>query len=182
MPDRIHTEERGATLVELLVVIAGGLIVLGAAVMIFSAGVQNQMRASSKSAAVQEARTTMERLVRELRQGSGVAPGTTASASQLSLLTYVPTTCSGATATAATQCRVSYSCSGGTCTRQLAMPDGSSPGAAVQVVSGLTSNDVFGYLPNATAPSMITVTLSFAAQDGNAAITLGDAAALRNKT
>ena len=177
---RAATEQRGMTLVELLVVVASGLIVLGAAVVVFTSGLQNQMRADSKSAAVQQARVTMERMIRELRQGSGVAAGTTASASQLSLVTYVPTTCAGAATSASTLCRVTYSCSGGTCTRSLAMPDGSAPRPAERVVSGLSANDVFAYLPNATTPSLITVTLSFPAYGGGDAITLTDAAALRN--
>jgi hypothetical protein len=51
----------------------------------------------------------------------------------------------------------------------------------VQVVSGLSSDNVFSYTPpTSTAPASVGVTLSFAAQGPNQGITLSDAAALRN--
>lgn len=174
--------EAGYTLVELLMAITIATIVLGAAVMVFTAGVRSQLRTTSQSAAVQQARTTMERMIRELRQSSGLASGTTATASQLSFLTYVHTTCSGAAATTATQCRVTYTCSAGTCTRRLANPDGTAPAAAVQVVTGLSSSSIFSYTPSAAAPTLVTVTLPFPTQSGSNAITLSDGAALRNRT
>jgi Tfp pilus assembly protein PilW len=177
----IGRDERGVTLVELLVGMSMGLVVLGAAALVFTAGVKNQVRADSEAAAVAQARTTMERLIRELRQGSGVAAGTTPSSSQLSFITYVPSACNGDPSTASTQCRVTYSCAGGICTRRLAMPDGSSPGATVEVASGLSSNSVFSYSPSATSPSLVTVTLTYPAQGGGNAITLSDGAAFRNK-
>ena len=51
----------------------------------------------------------------------------------------------------------------------------------MQVVSGLSSANVFSYTPpTSTAPASVGVTLSFAAQGPNQGITLSDAAALRN--
>jgi type IV pilus assembly protein PilW len=176
----VRRDEDGFTLVELLVAISIGLIVLGAAVMVFTAGVRSQLRADSQSAAVQQARTTMERLVRELRQGSGLVPGTTPTSTQLSFITYVHSTCTGVPSSTATLCGVTYACSASTCTRRVSRPDGSSPGAAVKVVTGLSSANVFAYSPSAAAPTYVTATVRLPSFGGGNAITLSDGAALRN--
>jgi prepilin-type N-terminal cleavage/methylation domain-containing protein len=173
--------EAGFTLVELLVAVTIGLIVICAAVAVFTAAVQSQSRTTSESAAVQQARTTMERMVRELRQGSGVASGTTPSAAALAFVTYVHGTCAGALSATTSQCRVTYSCASGACTRRVSNPDGSGGGAAVQVVSGLSDMNVFSFSPSATAPSYVQVTLTFPDSGGGNAITLTDGAGFRNK-
>jgi len=76
--------EAGFTLVELLIAGISGLVVVGAAVTVFVASIRSEPDISSRAAQIQQARTTMERLTRELRQGSGIA---VASPSQLSLNT-----------------------------------------------------------------------------------------------
>ena len=172
-------ETDGFTLVELLVATILSLIVVGGAVMAFTSAIHSQPRIDSQATAIQQARTTVERIVRELRQGSSVP---SAASSQLSIVTYVHTTCGGASATRAMQCRVTYACSSGICTRGLANPNGTSPTAPVRLVSGLSSDNVFSYSPSATTPTWVGVTLSFPAQTGHNAITLTDGAALRNRS
>jgi len=175
----ITAEERGFTLPELLLATVLGLLVIGAAVTAFTSAIQSQPRINSQAAAIQQARTMMERVTRELRQGSSVP---SASASQLSIVTYVHSaTCGGAASSSSISCKVTYSCSAGACSRTEARPDGTSPGAAVQVVSGLSSTNVFSYTaPTATAPAYVGVTLAFPAKGGTDAINLTDGAALRN--
>lgn len=175
-------EADGYTLVEMLVAITMSMVVIGAGVMVFTSGIENQPRITTKADAIQQGRVTMERIVRELRQGSGIVPGTTPSASRLSIVTYVDSTCAGAPTTTANQCGVTYSCGSpvGTCTRQVAQPDGSLPGPAVPVVSGLSGSSVFSYSPSATAPTYVGVSLAFPSSVGGTAITLSDGAAFRN--
>ena len=175
----IATETGGFTLPELLIATMIGLIVIGAAVTAMTVGVNSQPRLNSQAASVQQARTTMERITRELRQGSSVP---TATASQLSIVTYVNSaTCGGTPANSSIPCRATYTCAAGACSRTEAKPDGTAPGPAVQVVSELSSTNVFSYTPpTSTAPASVGVTLSFAAQGANQGITLSDAAALRN--
>jgi prepilin-type N-terminal cleavage/methylation domain-containing protein len=175
----IATETGGFTLPELLIATMIGLIVIGAAVTAMTVGVNSQPRLNSQAASVQQARTTMERITRELRQGSSVP---TATASQLSIVTYVNSaTCGGTPANSSIACRATYTCAAGACSRTEAKPDGTAPGPAVQVLSGLSSTNVFSYTPpTSTAPASVGVTLSFAAQGANQGITLSDAAALRN--
>jgi type II secretory pathway pseudopilin PulG len=175
----ILMEPGGFTLVEMLVATVLSMIVIGGAVMAFTTSIRSQPRIDAQAHAIAQARTTMERIVRELRQGSTVS---NASTSQLSIVTYVESTCGGASATTATQCQVTYACSGDACTRRLAKPDGTSPTPATQVVSGLSTNNVFSYSPSATAATYVGVTLTLSSQQGNNAITLSDGAALRNRT
>lgn len=174
---RLAGEEDGFTLVELLIAAVLALVVLGAAVAMFTAGIKSEPRAASRSAQIQQARTTMERVTRELRQGWSVP---TATASQLSILTYVKSdTCGGASASSSIPCRVTYTCTGA-CMRTERNPDGTGSAPSVQVVSGLSGAPVFSYAPSATNPAYVGVTLQFPAGGGEDAITLQDGVTLRN--
>jgi Tfp pilus assembly protein PilW len=171
--------EDGWTLVEMLLAASLGLIIVGAALSMFTGALKSRPRAVSQSAGVTQAQTAMERMTRELRQGSAVV---TATATQVSVITYVDqATCGGSAGSTAITCRVTYSCSGGACTRTVAQPNGSSPGTAVTVVSGMSSNNVFTYVPPASnTPAYLYVTLAFPDNAGRNAITLSDAVGLRN--
>lgn len=172
----LRREERGLTLVELLIAATLGLLVVGGALAMFLGGVRSEPRTAAKVAAIQQARFTVDRITRELRQGLETK---TTSSSQLAIVTYVKAaTCGGAAASTAIPCRVTYTCSAGTCTRVVAQPDGSAPGPAVQVVSGLTSSAVFSYLP-LTEPTYVGVTFSLAQPSGGP-VRLDDGVALRN--
>jgi type II secretory pathway pseudopilin PulG len=174
----LHREERGLTLIELLIATTLGLVVIGAALMMFTSAVGSQPRDTSKVAAIQQARTAVDRITRELRQGLEIVP--TPSAGQLALVTYVKAaTCGGAAASTSIPCRVTYTCSSGKCTRVVAQPSGSSPGPAVQVVSGLASNSVFTYLPSVADPGYVGVSFAISTS-GSQPFTLGDGVTLRN--
>jgi Tfp pilus assembly protein PilW len=171
-------DESGFTLAELLSASVLGLIVIGAATLIFMVGVRDQPRLTARDAQIQQARFTMEQIVRELRQGSTVY---TATSSQLAFLTYVKSaTCGGAKATTAIPCRVTYTCTSGTCTRTERNPDGSGTSTATTVVTGLSSSSVFTYSPSSTAPTYVNATMTFPTPTGASAITIDDGAALRN--
>lgn len=169
-------DDRGFTLPELLVATVLSMIVIGAGVTVLTASLASQARIQSQSAAIQQARTVMEGMVRELRQGSSVP---SASPSQLSVITYVRNATCGTTTPV---CRVTYQCAtAGTCTRTVSKPDGTSPGAPVRLISGLSSPNVFTYTPpTSTASASVGVILSLPAKNGGNAITLSDSATLRN--
>lgn len=177
--------DRGVTLIEVLVATAIGLFVIGAGMGMFISAVKSQPRAASHADAVQTAQTAMERMTRELRQGSSV----TATPTQLVIDTYVDAaTCGGAAAANAIPCRVTYTCASGACTRTVAQPDGSAPGAARTVITGLSANDVFSSSTNCPdppgveppPPNFVGVSLALAGGDGRNAITLSDGVWLRN--
>jgi prepilin-type N-terminal cleavage/methylation domain-containing protein len=175
----LRREERGFTLIELLIATSLGLVVIGAALTMFVGAIHSQPRDTSKIAAMQQARTTVDRITRELRQGLEVVSSPAPTTSRLEIVTYVKAvTCGGAAASTSIPCRVIYSCSGTTCTRAVAQPSGSAPGPAVQVASGLASPDVFAYSPP-TNPSYVGVSFSFSNSSGPP-FTLGDGVTLRN--
>jgi prepilin-type N-terminal cleavage/methylation domain-containing protein len=171
----------GFTLPELLMALVLGLFIVSVATTVFVTAVRTQPGLNSRGHAIEQARTTTERIVRELRQGGSVF---TATSTQLSFLTYVDSaTCGGSPSSTAIQCRVTYTCNtSGTCTRVESKPDGTSPGTAYTVVSGLSSGNVFTYTPSAASPTYITVTFAFPGQNGSDAITVSDGASLRNRT
>ncbi len=169
--------EDGLTLIELLVAAAVGLVVVGGALTMFMGAIRSEPRTASKVAAIQQARTTVDRITRELRQGQETL--TTPSETELSIVTYVKAAiCGGAAANTSIPCRVTYKCKTGACTRVVAQPDGSAPGSAEQVASGLTSDNVFSYLPDKANPTYVGVSFAFAA--GGQPVTLSDGVALRN--
>jgi prepilin-type N-terminal cleavage/methylation domain-containing protein len=161
--------DEGFTLTELLVAMTIGLVVMGAGVMMFTAAIGSQPKQSARLDQVQDARTTSERIVRELRQGRA-AP--TATSSELSIETY----CGGA----ASPCLVTYTCTAGTCTRVEEAQLEATPPATTTVVSGLSNAIVFTYSPSSSAPRWVGITLQFPAKGGDDAITVEDGAALRN--
>lgn len=164
------------TLVELLLATILGLVVIGAAFTMFAGAIHSQPRDSAKVKALQEARTTADRITRELRQGWETP---TATSTQLAIVTYVKAaTCGGAAASTAIPCRVTYTCSGTICTRTVAQPNGSAPGAAVRVASGLTSTAVFSYSPSAADPTYVGI--SFSLSGSGQPFVLSDGVALRN--
>ena len=77
----ILMEPGGFTLVEMLLATVLSMIVIGGAVMAFTASIRSQPQIDAQAHAIAQARTTMERIVRELRQGSTIS---NASTSQLS--------------------------------------------------------------------------------------------------
>jgi prepilin-type N-terminal cleavage/methylation domain-containing protein len=172
----LRREERGLTLIELLIAAAVGLVVVGGALTMFMGAIRSEPRTASKVAAIQQARTTVDRITRELRQGLEVP---TASPSELAIVTYVKAaTCGGTAASTAIPCRVTYECDAGECVRFVAQPDGSAPGAPMQVASDLASADVFTYSPSEGDPTYVGVTLAFSAE--GQPVTLSDGVALRN--
>jgi prepilin-type N-terminal cleavage/methylation domain-containing protein len=185
---RVIAEQSGFTIVELLLAAMIGLILIAVASTVFVTAGRTQPGQVQRGNAIQLARTTMERLTREVRQGSTVYPST---GSQLALLTYVNSaTCGGAHSSTAIQCKVTYTCTAGSCTRVEAPPPGApgTSGPAVTVVSGLSSPDVFRYTPSCSAtstsgtPGYICATLTFPGNNGDDAITVQDGVAPLNPT
>lgn len=172
----LRREEGGLTLIELLIAATLGLVVIGAAMTVFIGVIRSEPRTTSKVTAIQEARVTVDRMTRELRQGVDT-PIT--SPSQLAIITYVKAAiCGGAAASSSIVCRVTYKCEGGACIRFVSQPNGSAPGPAIRVVGGLASSSVFSYLPGAADPTYVGVSLAL--ETGGDPVILGDGVALRN--
>jgi Tfp pilus assembly protein PilW len=172
----LRRQEGGLTLIELLVASTLGLVVVGAAMTVFIGVIRSEPRTTSKVTAIQQARVTLDRITRELRQGQET---TVSTPSELAIVTYVKAaSCAGGAGSTSIPCQVTYICSGSSCTRQVSDPDGSLAGPVVQVASGLTGSPVFSYLPDEEEPTYIGVSLAL--ETGGAPVTLGDGVALRN--
>jgi prepilin-type N-terminal cleavage/methylation domain-containing protein len=175
---RLRGSDGGFTLPELLVAAMIALLVAGAAMTLLVTMVQSQPAVSERAGQVQQGRTMLEALSRELRQGESVLNPTT---SGLAVLTYVNSaTCGGASASTSILCRVTYACGSTSCTRTEQSPDGTGSAAPETVVRGITGPNVFSYEGTAGDPSYVGLRLVFPADDGSEAITLDGGAALRN--
>lgn len=174
--------EAGFTLIELLVAITIALVVTAAAATVLILAVRDQPRIADRSAQIQQGRTMVERISRELRQGDGIED---ASSSGLRVHTYVSDAECGGSSSAMVPCWITYSCASTSCTRT---PDGS----AVQetVVSSVSDPEVFCYVPwdgsaaceapSAVDPSYVAIRLEFPREDGAEAVTVADGVVLRN--
>jgi Tfp pilus assembly protein PilW len=184
----IATDAGGFTLVEALMATLVGLMVVGIGATLFTAATRSQPAQAQRGDAIQQSRNTMERITREIRQGSTVYSST---ATQLSLLTYVHhTTCGGTASGPAIRCKVTYTCNSGSCTRVEQPPPGNSgsAGPSVRVANGLSASDIFRYGSSCSAtttsgqPGYICVTLTYPAPNGDDALTIQDGASPLNPT
>jgi type II secretory pathway pseudopilin PulG len=176
--------ESGWTLMELLVAAGLLLLILGAALPVIVASVQTEPKISQKADRIQQARILVERMGRDLRATYLVVPPATANS--LVFETYLRrTTCGGSfqpsEGAPPIKCRVVYSCSAGTCTRQEQNQGGGGGGTAVKMVGGLSDSNVFTYYPSATNPTFVEVKAVMPGSSaGEDAVTLEDGFALRN--
>jgi type II secretory pathway pseudopilin PulG len=176
--------DRGVTLVELLMATGLMLVILGSAVSVLTSVLNSQPKMSRRDYNLQKARSALNQMTREVRQGLAVDQATT---STMAVRTYTRRVVCGGTATLpasspATLCRVTYSCSAGTCTRTEAQPNGSGAGSAVKVIQGLSSNSVFSYSPSTAAATYVRANLVLPNPSGGGSLTIGDGASLRNAT
>lgn len=170
--------EAGFTLIELLVSIFLLLVTSAAAMALLTTTVRNEAPVRERSGEIQEGRTMVETVTREIRQGRTISAATS---SQLQVLTFVNSDpCGGASSTTGRLCLVTYTCSGSSCSRTERSPDGSGTAPARIVASGLTSPEVFRYLPTASQALFVGVRLAFPPHGGGAPITLEDGVTLRN--
>lgn len=171
--------EAGFTLIELLVVASVGLVVFAAALGLIRVATSSEAATRERGGQIQQARTMIEAITREVRQGDGVA---IAAPSQLAVVTWVNrASCGGAPAESSIQCRVTYQCSGATCTRAETPPDTAATAPGPQVAEGLASSDVFTYSPTGD-PTFVGVELELGETPAEEAVTLEAGIALRNAT
>jgi prepilin-type N-terminal cleavage/methylation domain-containing protein len=184
-PRRRQSGEAGYTLIEMLIASAMGVVLLGAVGSMLISSMRSQPKTTEKAQNISSARWVMERLTREIRNGVAVE---TALANEVSFRTFVRRTTCGGTAvppstTPSIECRVTYSCTTTSCTRQETAPDVGSGGTPIKIFDGIDDSSVFSYSPIPPAtPTFIGVTLHFPNPEGPADLTISDGASLRNAT
>jgi Tfp pilus assembly protein PilV len=190
-------DESGLTLVEMLVAALMSVIIVGAACAMLISAVKDQPGLSRKAQNVTTARYQLERVVREIR---GAVKVETATPSEVELLTRTQrTTCGAATKASPSvqrvECRVTYRCSGTTCTRSEATEGGVSVGTSTIVLTGIESPSVFCFVPSSESdpskcgsprtggpPTYVGVNLLVKNPEGPGVLTISDGATLRTQT
>jgi Tfp pilus assembly protein PilW len=190
-------DEAGMTLIELLVAMIMGVIVVGGATTMLISAVRAQPQQQEQAQSISTARFELERMTREIRNGTSV---TVASANSVSFVARVRrTTCGGTVATSAStpsiQCQIIYSCTTTSCTRVERAVGSTSGGAPTTIVTDIDSSSVFCFVPSAnadptecaaakggTAPTYIGLTLSIPNPRGSGHLTISDGASLRGAT
>ena len=176
-------DQDGVTLVELLVAIGMLVAIVGIAMPVMMQAVRTEPQISSRAAQIGKARALTERVTRELRQTYAVDAATT---NAISFRTYVRRSACGTPGsldpgTPAIQCQVTYTCTAGACARTEGDPGGAAGGGATAImVEGLSSNEIFTYLPNPNDPEYVELRFEFPAEGDEDAITVEDGTDLRN--
>jgi Tfp pilus assembly protein PilV len=195
---RLQRDESGLTLIEMLVAATMSVIIVGAACAMLISAVKDQPGLSRKAQNVTTARYQLERVVREVRKAVKVEKATP---TEVVLLTRTQRTSCGSTTKASPnvqrpQCRVTYRCSGTSCTRAEATEGGIQVGTAIVALSGLESTNVFCFVPSTEAdpskcgsprtgegpPTYVGVNLEVPNPEGPGLLTISDGATLRTET
>lgn len=190
-------DESGLTLIEMLVAALMSVIIVGAACAMLISAVKDQPGLSRKAENVTTARYQLERVVREIRTAVKVEKATP---SEVELLTKTQRTTCGATTKASpsvqrVQCRVTYRCSGTTCTRSEATEGRVPVGTATVALTGIESPSVFCFVPSeesdpskcgsprsGTVPTYVGMNLRVKNPEGPGLLTISDGATLRTQT
>jgi len=180
-------DERGFTLVELLVGAGMGIVLMGAVATLVVSALKYQPNISKKAENVTTARAVLDRMTHELRSGERVE---VAEASRVVFIGYSRRSpCGGSAILAPGQpsipCRITYSCTTTSCSRTEASPSSAANSGTPQLIfSGINSNQVFTYQPKAV-PAEVTyvkATLRMPDPRGSGSLTVSDGASLRNAT
>ena len=182
MRTALRRDESGLTLIELLIAAAMSVAIVGAGSSMLISAVRSQPQLSERSQKVTEVRWVQERMTKELRNGVRVD---VAEPNTVSFVTRVRTsTCGGGGAldsdAPATDCQVTYDCSGeDACTRAEAPEGVIGGGTPKPLISGLESGAVFNYFPDSEEPTYVGIILRIPNPSGSGALTVSDGASLR---
>lgn len=164
---RIARAEPGFAITELIVVCGLLTVVLGAVVLFLDTTVKLAPEAQERAHVVDEARGGVERMTRELRQGSAA---TLISPQEITFTAYVRP--DGA---AAEEREVTYDCSeDGECWRYEAGGD------QERLFAGLENSNVFTQTLSAGVPRYIDIAVELESEGADAPIYLRDGVELRN--
>ncbi|HEY0318184.1 MAG TPA: hypothetical protein VGC49_07805 [Solirubrobacterales bacterium] len=182
---RVLRADEGITLVELLVASAMGVVVMGAVASLVISAVRDQPRISQQADNISTARTVLDRMTHEIRNGIAIAPER-AKSNSVSFQAYVRhTTCGGsvvlASALPSIKCQITYSCTTTACSRTESVP-GTFTGTARLLIGGISGSQVFTYRPNLTEPTYVKMTLRLPNPTGAGALTVSSGASMRNAT
>lgn len=194
---RVYDGEAGMTLIEILVALIMGLIVVGGATAMLISAVRAQPKQQKQAENVDTARSELERMTREIRNGVSV---TSSAPNSVSFVARVRrTTCGGSVPTSesapAIQCQIVYSCTTTSCSRTERAVGATSGGIVSTIVTGINSSEVFCFVPSSNpdptecgpaqtskSPTYIGITLRVPNPSGPGLLTVSDGASMRSAT
>lgn len=182
------------TLIEMLVAAMMSVVIVGASCAMLISAVRDQPALSKKAQNVTTARFQLERMVREIRNGVSLETMTPSEVVMLARVRRVA--CGGAVQTSVSaepvECRITYRCSGATCTRGEATLEGVPVGTSSVAASGIGSTNVFCFVPSSgtdptecgaaqtgTPPTYVGINLEVPNPQGPGLLTISDGATLR---
>lgn len=174
---RLLGDQRGMTLIELLVAMPLALLLLFAALNALDVTAKNQGRITKRSQAATQAKVGLDRMVREVREADSLNLITS---QIIEIVTPVrPTT--GLSTYAGNLRLVRYDCTGGSCTR-FEGPKAGPVGATGKVlVTGVRNTDLFSVSPDFVNPTYLGIKLRIAITGQSNALNFTDGVNLRNK-
>jgi hypothetical protein len=181
-----HGPESGLTLVELIIAATMSVVIVGAATAMLITALQRQGQVTQGADQVGDARTAVEKMVTQVRQGVvGTASVTnTATTSTLQMETYVDTRCGTTSVSTGTKCKVVFQCASEICSRTT----GTGTTSTERIVSGVkNASSVFepvtGPSPcvaSAEVVNFVEVRLELKTRKGNGVTRIQDGAGLRS--
>jgi Tfp pilus assembly protein PilV len=190
-------DEAGMTMIEVLVALIMGTVVIGGATTMLISAVRQQPEQQQQAQNISTARYELERMTREIRNGTSVS---SAAGSSVSFVARVRrTACGGGVQTSSTapsiECQIAYACTTTACTRTEREVGKTSGGTATTVITGIDSAEVFCFVPSAntdptecgpakpgTSPTYVGITLSVPNPSERGHLTISDGASLRGAT
>jgi prepilin-type N-terminal cleavage/methylation domain-containing protein len=136
---RVQGEERGFTIVEVMISISLLAIVMGVLCSSLWTVQRNEQFSRGRTEALDSMRNSINRMTKDLRQTYSI--NGTPDATTLDVNTYVN----------GVKARVFYDMSGTTLTRRV------NGGPAIPVQKGLTSSSIFTFTPDATNPDLVSI-------------------------
>jgi prepilin-type N-terminal cleavage/methylation domain-containing protein len=171
---RFARDERGMSLIELLVVMPMMGIVLLSIYALNNVGVKAQTETSDRVSTIQRQQNGLERMTREMRQAVGFTP---VSSQIIDAETYVRTS----DASPSVQRRVRYECLNASCVRYEGPSGGALTSGPQTVVTGVRNVDIFFFEPNNVNPNFVSVKLEVGVKGATNPVTLDGGFALRNE-
>lgn len=170
-------DQRGMSLIELLVAMPLALLLLFAALNALDVTAKNQGRITKRSQAATQAKVGLDRMVREVREADSLSLVT----SQIVDIVTPVRPATGPSTYAGNLRLVRYDCTGGRCTRYEGPKAGPVGAAGKVLVSDVRNQDVFAPTPDFVNPTYLGIKLRIGITGQTNTLNLTDGVNLRNK-
>lgn len=174
---RARRDERGFTLIELIVAMPLMLVLLFTLLNFMDLGAKSQMRTTDRAQAITQAKVGLDRMARETREAASFKLLT----SQVVEIVTPVRPASGASSYSGNLRLVRYDCSGGRCVRYEGPKGGPLGDSGTVLFTDVRNVDIFSPTPNFVDPTYIAIALRISIRGFTNTINLMDGVNLRNR-